>query len=70
MQQQIELAILLRPEGPGLPVILGHVRDNAMLRTAMAKLIAQAEAGANHSNPLTARASAAQARVLRQLLEA
>lgn len=68
MQQKIELAILLRPEGAGMPVVLGQVRDAAMLRTAMAKLIAQAEAGASNSNPLTARASAAQLRVYRELL--
>jgi hypothetical protein len=69
MQQDVELAILFRPEGAAMPVVLGHIRDTAMLRTAMAKLIAQAEAGASNSNPLTARASAAQARVLKQLLE-
>jgi len=41
--QQIELAILFRPDGAGMPVVLGHVRDTAMLRTALAKSIAQAE---------------------------
>jgi hypothetical protein len=66
---QLELAVILRPNGGGPPVALGIVRDDDLLRAVLEKMIAQANVGAAKSaDPLQVRACFAQARVLREYL--
>jgi hypothetical protein len=68
----VEVAIVLRAGPAGIPLILGRVHDDGLLRDALRKAIAAAEQRVRryaHRDPFDAAAARQEVNILRGLLD-